>query len=96
MKNFLKSGGKLIRALANENRLQIVYTLIGNELSVTELGRIVDLSQSSLSQHLAILRKEKIVKTRRVAQTIFYSVKSEEAVKLMALLENMYSKHYKL
>lgn len=97
MKNLaIEQGGKLLKALANEKRLEIVYTLIGNELNVTELGKIVGLSQSSLSQHLAILRAEKIVKTRRVAQTIFYSVQNDKALKLLGLLEKMYNQPYKM
>lgn len=96
MKNLaVKLGGNLLRALANEKRLEIVFALIGRELNVTELSKIVGLSQSSLSQHLSILRKEKIVKTRRDAQTIFYSMQNEKALKLLALLERMYNSPYK-
>lgn len=91
----IKLGGNLLRALANEKRLEIVYALVGRELNVTELSKIVGLSQSSLSQHLSILRKEKIVKTRRVAQTIFYSMQNEKALKLLALLERMYNTPYR-
>ncbi|MDR1694972.1 MAG: metalloregulator ArsR/SmtB family transcription factor [Lactobacillaceae bacterium] len=96
MKTAFKAGVRLLKALSNEKRLEIVYTLMGNELNVTDLGKIVGLSQSSLSQHLAILRTEKIVKTRRAAQTIFYSVQSDKAIKLITLIETMYNKPYKM
>lgn len=96
MKNLaLKLGTKLLRVLGNEKRLEIAYNLMGKELNVTDLRKIVNLSQSSLSQHLAILRKEKVVKTRRVAQTIFYSLQSESAVKLLLFIDKMYNKVYK-
>ena len=52
-----------------------------------ELVRLVGLSQSALSQHLARLRRDNLVRTRREAQTIYYSVASEEA---LAVLEQLY------
>lgn len=65
----------LLKALANERRIQILCLLREGEKSVSELENLVNLSQSALSQHLAKLRRDKIVKTRREAQTIFYSLK---------------------
>lgn len=66
---------KLLKALSNEKRLLIVCALCESEKSVGELEQQIDLSQSALSQHLARLRRDGIVKTRREAQTIFYSLK---------------------
>lgn len=60
-----------------------------------QLEKMVGLSQSALSQHLAILRAENIVKTRRSAQTIFYSIMSDKVLKILALLDGMYNRHYK-
>lgn len=64
----------LLKSLANESRLKILCVLnVDGEKNVGELERIVGLSQSALSQHLARMRKEGLVKTRRNAQTIYYS-----------------------
>jgi len=81
---------QLLKALANENRLMILCYLDGKELSVTELNNCLDLSQSALSQHLAILRRDGLVKTRRESQTIFYSLKGEEAKRIINTLHQMY------
>ncbi len=82
---------KLLKALSNKKRLSILFLLKEKELCVSELEKFVNLSQSALSQHLAILRKENIVKTRRKAQTIFYSIKSNEANKILMSLEKLYN-----
>ena len=79
-------GARLLKALGNEKRLEIVYNLMQRELKVHELETVTSLGQSALSQHLAILRAEKIVKTRRVAQNIFYSLENETAVKIVKIL----------
>ena len=77
---------KLLRAIANEKRLKILYSIMGKELSVGEIEKLVDLSQSALSQHLAVLRAGQLVKTRRNAQIIFYSLKDERVQKGLELL----------
>ncbi len=69
----------LLKAMANDNRLRILCLLDGGELSVTELNQQLALSQSALSQHLAILRREHLVSTRRASQTIYYSLQGESA-----------------
>ena len=63
---------RLLKLLANEQRLTVLCRLSGGEMSVTELGEYVALSQSALSQHSAKLRADGIVSTRRDAQTIYY------------------------
>lgn len=96
MKNLaIMPGSKLLKAMGNAKRLEILYYLMQGEMSVSELERFIDLSQSALSQHLAVLRKENVVKTRRVAQTIFYSIKSEKATKILQLLDKVYNQPYK-
>lgn len=67
----------LLKALANEKRLTIICALVDEEKCVGDLEEIVGLSQSALSQHLARLRRDGLVKTRRDAQTIYYSLDSE-------------------
>jgi DNA-binding transcriptional ArsR family regulator len=64
----------LLRALANEQRLLVLCALTEGPHSVGELHERMTLSQSALSQHLAVLRAAGIVATRREAQTIHYSV----------------------
>ena len=67
-----------MKAIANEKRLKILYQIENKELSVGEIEKKVDLSQSALSQHLAVLREENVVKTRRDAQTIYYGIKDDK------------------
>jgi len=78
---------RLLKSLANERRLLVLCHLSQGEKSVGELERLVDISQSALSQHLARLRRENLVETRRDAQTIYYSVCSPEA---LTVLETLY------
>ena len=80
----------LLKAMGNPHRLTILCHLIHSEKSVGELERIVGLSQSALSQHLARLRKEKLVKTRRCAQTIYYSLAGNEAASVLSTLYRLY------
>ena len=76
----------LLKALSNEKRLQIACVLFEGEKAVGELEKIVALSQSALSQHLARLRRDNIVKTRREAQTIYYSLSEPAVEKLLHAL----------
>lgn len=81
---------QLLKLLANDHRLIILCRLSDEELSVSELGEYVNLSQSALSQHLAKLRAEKLVATRRNAQTIYYRLASPNALKLVNALCDLY------
>lgn len=80
---------KLLKAMGNEKRLEILYYLYDGESCVGDLEKKVKLSQSALSQHLAVLREAGIVKTRRNAQTIFYSLKCNKAINILDLLQKM-------
>lgn len=86
-KKTINNGAKLLKALANEKRLQIVSVLENKELKVGELEKKIGLSQSALSQHLAILRASDIVSTRRLAQNVFYAVKNKTALQIVELLK---------
>jgi DNA-binding transcriptional ArsR family regulator len=77
--------------MANPHRLMILTQLMRTERSVGELEGMVGLSQSALSQHLARLRRDHLVKTRRSAQTIFYSLAGDEAVTILSTLSQLYS-----
>lgn len=80
----------LLKALANEKRLLIVCILAVGEKNVGELEEVIGLSQSALSQHLARLRRDGVVETRREAQTIYYSLKDPAVVQLLACLSTVY------
>ncbi len=77
----------LLKAMSNQHRLLILCQLTQGERCVSELERIVGLSQSALSQHLARLRQDNLVATRREAQTIYYSLAGPEA---RAVIETLY------
>lgn len=90
MQEHARAAANLLKALANENRLMILCTLINGELSVGELNAQVPLSQSALSQHLANLREAELVTTRKEAQTVYYSLQGDEAKKIIAVLQSIY------
>lgn len=79
-----------LKALANENRLLILCHLAEGERSVTELKALLGVRQPTLSQQLARLRAENLVKTRREAKSVYYSLASEEARRVIALLYEMF------
>ena len=81
---------EFLKALANRHRLMILCQLNGGERSVGSLQDAVGLSQSALSQHLARLRADGLVGTRRDGQTIYYSLASREAERLIGLLYSMF------
>lgn len=80
----------LLKAMANERRLQILCLLHNQELSVGELCCKLELSQSALSQHLAWLRRDGLVHTRKEAQTVYYTLSSEEVKLMIQLLHELY------
>lgn len=66
-----------LRSLASRHRLMILCSLMEGELSVTEINRRVGLSQSNLSRHLAMLRADRLVNTRRDGNVIYYRIGSD-------------------
>lgn len=80
----------LLKAMANDRRLMILCHLLHSELSVSDLIERIGLSQSALSQHLALLRRDHLVKTRKVAQTVYYSLDSGQAAQVLELLYQLY------
>lgn len=81
---------ELLKLLANDQRLIILCRLSGAELSVSELAEHVNLAQSALSQHLAKLRAQRLVATRREGQNIYYRLSSPTAQKLVGALCELY------
>lgn len=81
----------LLKAMASEPRLLVLcYLAEEGEMSVGDLATAVGLSQSALSQHLAKLREEGLVATRKEAQTVFYRVCDPKAQQLLALLHDLF------
>ena len=80
----------LLKAMSNPVRLIVLCQLAEGEKSVGDLEQVVNISQSALSQHLALLRHRGLVKCRRAGQTIFYSLEGLEAARLMAALYEVY------
>ncbi len=90
---FAESAGRaadLLRVLGNEKRLMVLCQLADGELSVGEILARIDLSQSALSQHLAVLREQGIVATRRQAQTIFYRIEDHAALRVIQTLAELF------
>jgi DNA-binding transcriptional ArsR family regulator len=82
---------RLLRMLAHEKRLLVLCHLGGvTEMKVGDLVAAVGLSQSALSQHLALLRDEGLVATRREAQTIHYRLADPKVERVIALLRELY------
>ncbi len=79
-----------LKALANRHRLMILCELHKGESSVSALQRALNLSQSSLSQHLARLREDDLVSTRRESQTIFYALANDDVGRMIALLYELF------
>ena len=80
----------LLKSMANEWRLLILCHLETGELGVGDLEKLIGLNQSALSQHLAILRRERLVATRRSGQSIYYSLSSDEVEAVMGTLHDLY------
>lgn len=90
LKVHASSATRQLKALANTNRLMILCSLANGALSVSQLNEMVDLSQSALSQHLAKLRADNLVTTRRDSQTIYYSLTDGVARKIIEALHSHY------
>ncbi len=85
------AAAQLLKLLGNENRLLILCRLaLEHELSVNDLVDAVGISQSALSQHLAKMREEGLLGTRRDAQSVYYRIVDPNAQRLLALLKGIY------
>lgn len=80
----------LMKALSNKHRLMILCLLQQGELSVSALNELIPIPQSTLSQHLAWLRREKYVSTRREAQTIYYQLDDSNVTKVINVLHGIF------
>ncbi|MBB4313356.1 ArsR/SmtB family transcription factor [Roseospira marina] len=80
----------LLKALGNDRRLMLLCALVAGERTVGDLGAKAGLSQSALSQHLARLRRDGLVATRRVGQHIHYRIASPEVLAIIETLAHLY------
>ena len=93
MKNMgehVRAAADLLKALSHESRLMIFCHLADGEKTVGELEKLTSLRQASVSQQLARLRLDGLVNARREGRTIYYSLGSEEAKRVIALVHNLY------
>ena len=86
MRRHAEDATELLKALANPHRLQILCVLGEGELSVGGLNKRIRLSQSALSQHLALLRRDRLVAARRESQTIYYRILPGVAMEVIGVL----------
>lgn len=85
-----QSATQFLKELANEKRLMICCCLGDDELSVGQLNKMIPLSQSALSQHLARMRENGLVKTRRESQTIYYRLADDKVLKIISTLKSIF------
>ncbi len=81
---------ELMKVLSNETRLMILCLLVEGERSVNELAETLDVRGPTMSQQLALLRKDGLVKTRREGQAIHYSLARDDIQALMGFLHESY------
>ena len=90
MASAAEKASELMKTLGHKDRLMVLCHLTTGEKSVGELAGLLDIPQSPLSQHLARMRKEALVSTRREAQTIYYTIASGEAARFVTLMHELY------
>lgn len=87
-----KAVAKLLKVIAHESRLMIICLLLKQEMTVGQINDEMGLSQSALSQHLAVLRRNHLVTTRRKSQTIYYKLADKNVTKIIQSLRNIFCK----
>lgn len=80
----------MLKCLANPHRLLLLCQLSAGEMQVAELQQVIGLSQSALSQHLARLREDGLVNTRREGTAVFYRIEDPAALRIIATLADIY------
>jgi len=83
----------LLKAVAHEGRLMILSKLSESEASVSELEDLLDARQAAVSQQLARLRQEGLVKTRRSGKAIYYSLADERVREIIGAVHGTFGKH---
>ncbi|MDT8311264.1 MAG: metalloregulator ArsR/SmtB family transcription factor [Methylophaga sp.] len=85
-----QAAATLLKKMSNPHRLMLLCVLSAGEMSVTALNQKVPLSQSALSQHLASLREAQLVKNRKEGQTVYYQLQGDAAMRIIAVLQQIY------
>ncbi len=86
MEDRLAEASSLLKSMASQTRLMILCTLAEGEMSVSDLAAVLAVQQSTVSQNLSRLRLERLVKSRRDAQTVYYSLEEGPAQAIMGVL----------
>ena len=81
---------ELMKVLSNRTRLLILCQLVKRERSVGELARLLDVREPAMSQHLALMRRDGLLRTRRDGQTIHYALARRDVVRLVEFLYDTY------
>jgi ArsR family transcriptional regulator, virulence genes transcriptional regulator len=87
----LDQASNFLKAFSGRTRLALLCLLRDGEKSVGELARLSEVRDTAVSQQLALLRREGIVRARRDGQTIFYSIASDDARTLLDLVDGMFN-----
>lgn len=90
MREHADEATRLLKALSNSARLMVLCSLANGELTVGQINERIPLSQSALSQHLAVLRRDGLVHTRRSAQTIYYRLAAGPAGRVIETLHEIF------
>jgi DNA-binding transcriptional ArsR family regulator len=92
MQKHAQEAADLMKALSHPSRLMILCLLTQGEMCVGDLLAYSDLSQSSFSQHLMVLRQQGLVKTRKESQLVFYQLADDHSKQVIKLLHKLYCK----
>ncbi|HNX69710.1 MAG TPA: metalloregulator ArsR/SmtB family transcription factor [Rivihabitans pingtungensis] len=90
MRPHARAAAQLLKALAHEERLMILCNLLEGERTAGELWQRSSLSQSAFSQHLAVLRGEGLIRSRKTAQTIHYALNPSVAMDVLRVLQSAF------
>lgn len=86
MQNAADEASDLLKAMSNRHRLLILCRLVDGEHSVGQLAEFLGIRDSTVSQHLALLRRDRLIAGRRDGQTIWYRIESEPALEVVRAL----------
>ena len=92
MQQNAKAASDFLKSLANPHRLAVLCLLLQGEKSVTQLCEVVDISQTSMSNHLAKLREEELVGYRREHRTLYYYINNPHVSRIIGVLYDIYCK----
>jgi len=90
MEGNAQAASELLKAMSNQTRLMILCQLLHGEKTAGEFDSLTNLSQSALSQHLAVLRDHGLVQTRRESQNIFYSIEGDKPKAIIEVLYQLF------